>query len=140
MAYASEFDSFTIQALEDLNTHQYQAVTLADGKVANNGGEANGILQNKPKTNEHATLGYQGIMKFRAGGAVSANAEMTVVLSGYFLTAVNATFTIDSATAAANVTAADSGAMVVGRALAAVTSGSIGTGAFNFTKKATKLA
>ena len=36
----------TFQALEDLNTHQYQAITLADGKVANNGAEASGILVN----------------------------------------------------------------------------------------------
>ena len=113
MAWESKFDAFTIQAKEDMETEQYQAVALDDGKVANDGSEAIGILQNKPLTNEFASIGYQGIMKFRAGGAVAAAARMTVTTSGYFVTA-------------------GSGYYIVGRALAAVTSGSIGTGLFNF--------
>ena len=140
MAHANKYDIMTVQALEALDTHQYQAVTLADGKVANNGAEANGILINKPKINEHASVAYQGISKFRAGGAISANADMTVVLSGNLLTAINAVFTVDSATAGANVSATNSGASVVGIALAAVTSGSIGTGLFDFANKPNKLA
>ena len=140
MAHANKYDIMTVQALEALDTHQYQAVTLADGKVANNGAEANGVLINKPKINEHMSAAYQGIIKFRAGGAISKNADMTVVLSGYFLTAIYAVFTVDSATAAANVSATNSGAVVVGTAKYAVTSGSIGTGIFNFANKPNKLA
>jgi len=105
----------TFQALEDLNTHQYQAITLADGKVANNGAEASGILVNKPKSNEHATCGIFGEMKYRAGGAVSADGKITVSTSGYF-------------------TAAGSGDFIVGKAKAAVTSGSVGVGYFDFIK------
>lgn len=105
----------TIEALEDLNTdgHQYVAFALIDGKVANNAEEASGILQNKPKTNEHATITYLGESKYRAGLAVSKGDKLTVVDSGYF-------------------TQADSNDPVVGESKADVTSGSIGTGLFIF--------
>jgi len=114
MSFANWFKSFTVQAKEDLDTHQYLAVALDDGKVANNGSEAIGILQNKPKTNEHATIAFTGIMKFRAGGAVAIGARMTVATSGFLSTA-------------------GSGDYIVGREVAAVTSGSIGTGLLDFT-------
>ena len=105
--------TWSIQAKEALDTHQYQAVALDDGKVANNGAEALGILINKPKINEHAQLVIEGICKFRAGGAIAKAARMTVATSGY-------------------MTTAGSGYYPVGIALAAVTSGSIGTGLFRF--------
>lgn len=108
--------TWAIQAKEALDTHQYQAVALNDGKVANNGSEAFGILTNKPKINEHASLMLIGICKFRAGGAVAIDKRMTVSTSGYF-------------------TQAGSGFYTVGRALAAVTSGSIGIGLFDFTNR-----
>jgi len=114
MVWGGEYETLTIVALEALDTHQYQAVALDDGKVANNGSEAIGILLNKPKINEHATLAYKGISKFRAGGAITKGKRMTVATSGYFTTA-------------------GSGYYTVGRALETVTSGSIGVGAFDFT-------
>ena len=107
----------TIQALENLNTDafQYHAIALDDGKLANNGGEAAGIIKNKPKSGEAATIGYIGEMRFAAGLAVSADDGLTVTTSGWFK-------------------AAGSGSYIVGRAKAAVTSGSIGFGIFDFTK------
>ncbi len=113
MAYEGEHNILTIKALEALDTHQYQAVALDDGLVANDGKEAGGILQNKPKINEHASLSYLGERKFRAGLAITLQKAITVTTSGYFITA-------------------GSGTHIVGRALATVTSGSIGTGLFNF--------
>jgi len=106
----------TIQAGEDLNTsgHQYQAIALNDGKVANNGAEAGGILLSKPKSEDFLTLGREGEMKFRAGEAIQIAKPLTVVTSGYF-------------------TVAGSGDYIVGRAKSAVTSGSIGPGFFDFT-------
>ena len=116
MAYGGEFKQLPmpVKAGESLATNEYFAVALDDGKVANNGSEACGILQNKPASGEPMSIGYQGVMKFKAGGAVAAWARMTVATSGYFTTA-------------------GSGYYTVGRALAAVTSGSIGTGVFDFT-------
>ena len=105
----------TFRALENLDTHQYQAITLADGKVANNGAEATGILINKPKNGEFATCGHFGEMKFRAGATIAADAKLTVTTSGYFVTV-------------------GSGYHLVGRSKIAVTSGSVGTGFFDFIK------
>lgn len=103
----------TIEALEDLNTHQYLAFCLADGKLANNAEEASGILQNKPKQYEHATITYIGESKYKAGLAVSKGDKLTVTTSGYF-------------------TQADSNDPVIGEAKFDVTSGSVGTGIFVF--------
>ena len=105
----------TIKAEEDLYTSafQYHAIALVDGLLANNGEEASGILLNKPKSGEFLTLGYAGEMKFAAGGAISKGDKVTVTTSGWFTTA-------------------DSNDPVLGEAKAAVTSGSLGTGLFNF--------
>lgn len=105
----------TIQVTEDLNvsTAQYHAIALNDGKLAANGAEASGIIQNNPKNTEAAEVVYAGESRFAAGGAVSAGARVTVTTSGWF-------------------TAGGSGDYLVGRAKAAVTSGSIGIGIFNF--------
>ncbi len=103
----------TIQAGEDLNSHSFRAVALDDGKIANNGEEATGILQNKPKDGEFATLGYVGEMKFIAGAAITAGDKLTVVTSGF-------------------ITTADSSDVIVGENKTTVTSGSFGTGIFSF--------
>ena len=115
MTVENKYFAFTVQALEDLNSHQYQAIALDDGKVANDGDEAIGILLNKPKNTEFASVGITGILKYRAGEAVAIHKPLTVATSGY-------------------ITGAGSGDYIVGRALAAVTSGSIGKGVFDFTK------
>ncbi len=113
MAVKGEFSKLTVEAGADLRSLQYYAIALDDGQRAIHGGEANGILQSKPNTGEPATIGYLGVMKFRAGGAVSKDNWLRVDSNSTFV-------------------AAGSGHHLVGRALAAVTSGSIGTGVFNF--------
>lgn len=106
------------KAGENLNTDAliYRPIALDDGKLANNGAEAAGILQNKVLTGDHMTLLVQGISEFRAGGAVAAHGPMTVSTSGW-------------------CTAAASGDHQIGSALEAVTSGSIGVGLFDFAKE-----
>lgn len=114
MAQTGEHIGLNVQAKEDLNTHQYFAVSCQDGKIANDGAEASGILMNKPKSGEGANLGSVGELPFQAGGAISADAKITVTTSGY-------------------CTAAGSGDHIVGKnGQSAVTSGSIGRGLFNF--------
>ena len=113
MATNNWFRSTTIEAGEDLTGRQYHAIALDDGEIADNSHEAGGILINKPKSGEFLTLGYLGEMKFRAGVGLSGGNRLRVTTSGYFV-------------------AADSGYYTVGRAKVAVTSGSIGTGFFNF--------
>lgn len=114
MAQNGEYKGFNLEAKEDLNSHQYFAVTCDDGKIANSGAEASGILMNKPKSGEAASVGTVGEMAFQAGGAVAADAAMTVTTSGYCITA-------------------GSGYHIIGyNGQVAVTSGSIGRGNFNF--------
>lgn len=103
----------TFEALEDLNSHQYFAVALDDGKIANDGEEARGILLNNPKTNEFGTVATKGVSKFRAGKALTKGDKLTVTTSGWFTTG-------------------DSGYFIVGECRNTVTSGSIGTGDFLF--------
>ncbi|MEE8433932.1 MAG: hypothetical protein V3S64_04015 [bacterium] len=120
MSVEGRYFTWTIAAGEDLDDlepgtgHLFKAVALDDGKIAANGLEAGGILLYGGKQEEHLTLGYAGILKFTAGGAVSKGARLSVANSGYF-------------------TEAASGGYVVGRCLdTAVVSGAVGTGAFNF--------
>lgn len=94
-------------AAEDLNTHQYQIVTIADNKVANNGQEATGPLLNKPKSGEDGTILMMGVGKARAGGAIAKNGTFTTTTSGY-------------------ITASASGDYINGRALIAISSGAVG--------------
>ena len=107
----------TTEALNDLakgTGHIYKAVNQGTGKIANTGNTATGILQQGAPNTGHATLGYDGIMKFTASAAVnSAEQELTVTTSGY-------------------MKLADDGDYVVGRTLASVASGAVGFGIFNF--------
>ena len=113
MAQYGEHNGINFEALEDLDSHIYFAVTLDDGKIANNGAEATGILLNKPKTGESANCGVQGDLPYQAGGAVTKGDKLTVATSGY-------------------CTSAGSGDHIVGKAILTTTSGSIGRGMFNF--------
>lgn len=92
----------------------FKAVALDDGDIAANGQEAGGILEYVGNTGDHVTLAISGISKFTAAAAVAAGARMTVTGSGYMTTAT-------------------SGSYIIGRNLeTAVTSGSVGTGFFDF--------
>jgi len=103
----------TIQAGEDLSSHQYKAIAFDDGERADNSHEAAGIILNKPKDNEHAEYGVIGEFKYWAGGAITAGNRLRVDTDGW-------------------MALADSGYYTVGRSKTTVTSGSIGTGFFNF--------
>lgn len=108
--------SIPVVATEDLSSAQYHACDI-DGTLAQVGDTAIGLLQNKPESGEDGELTFGGRSRFRAGGAVTIGARLTCAASGW-------------------VTAAGSGDAIVGRALAAVTSGSIAEGIFNFATNA----
>ena len=113
MATENIHDQLTFPAGADLSAYQYHAIALDDNTLADTGEEAAGILQNKPASGAHGTLGMTGIMKFAAGAGLSRGAKLTVTTDGWFTTG-------------------DSGYYIVGEVLNTVTSGSIGTGIFNF--------
>lgn len=115
MATSNEVMRTTIAVTEDLSAAgaQFHGVAFADGKLANNADECSGILQNSPASGDHAALVYAGESKYAAGGAISAGGKITVSTSGWF-------------------TSAGSNDTVVGEAKNTVTSGSLGTGIFEF--------
>lgn len=105
-------ETIGLRAGQDLRSHQYKAVGVA-GTVAAANSAAIGIQLTKPNTDEDLSVQVFGRCKFRAGAAVSANAPIMVTTSGWLITCT-------------------SGSMAVGKAISAVTSGSIGDGVFNF--------
>ena len=120
MSVEGRYFTWTLAAGEDLDNLTpgtgplFKAVALDDGRIAQNGREAGGILLYGGQQEEHITVGYAGILKFTAGAAVAKGKRLTVNGSGYCIEA-------------------NSGSYVVGRALdSAISSGSVGTGAFNF--------
>lgn len=102
-----------VTAAEALTSHLGFAMALSDGKVANNGAEASGIIMSKGAIGEAINIGTVGDLPYQAGGAVTKGNKLTVGTSGYF-------------------TAAGSGDFIVGRSITTVTSGSVGRGMFNF--------
>lgn len=94
----------------DLSSHQYRCLRGAGAGVVNICSETAvtslgpqqyiGILQNKPKTDEAATVAFAGLSKAVTGAAVTANMLVTHNASGQVINAV-------------------SGAVVIGRALEA---------------------
>lgn len=106
----SNFQSrYPFTAGEALNTagHVGVAIAIDDGKVANSGLEATGVLYDKPASGQHGSMIIHGVAKARAGLAITAGKRVRVTTSGYFVVAA-------------------SGQAVVGRALEAITSGSLG--------------
>lgn len=112
MGYEAEMATATVVAGADLDTMQYKVVGLA-GTIAASSSAAGGILLNKPKSGEHATVGYHGRLKGYAGAAISLGAALMVTTSGFLITCT-------------------SGNGVVGKALEAANSGDIFAGIFNF--------
>ena len=111
-----------LKAGADLNTGdgtgaQYKAVAVG-GTIAANNTTAMGLLQNKPKTNEDAQVGYFGHMKGVAGGALTAGARVKITTSGY-------------------LAACASGDGACGKVIAACASGAAVEGIFDFISAAT---
>lgn len=115
MAHAGQCFSTQIKVTEDLRNAQYHAIALDDGALAVDGLEASGIIDDKPNTGDHAKVDYIGELKYAAGGAIGAGVRVTVAASGW-------------------IEAAASGDYSIGRnGETAITSGSLGTGFFDFT-------
>lgn len=101
--------TFPFTAGEDLHKVPQEGIAIAldDGKTANNSLEATGILLSKPKSGENGSMLMLGIGKGRAGAAITKGTRVRVTTSGYFVTAA-------------------SGYYHSGRAMEAITSGSLG--------------
>jgi len=113
MSVTAEKTSFAGIAGEDLSGLQYRAIEV-DGTLAANANVAAGILQNKPKSGEPATIAYMGQLKLRTGVAITVGQRLTITASGW-----------------AAVVVSGSGAQI-GRALTVAASGGLVEGLFYF--------
>jgi hypothetical protein len=114
MSTENKWLGITIQASENYQSaHQHKAIT-AGGLVAASPDLCVGLLKTKPGVGEHATVGYIGIMRYYAGGAVTNGENLTVTTSGFIV-----------ATGSASGT-------TVGKAIEAANSGDLAKGMFNF--------
>lgn len=95
MAYDNASLCITMKAGADLSSSQYLFVECSAADtvtVCNAAGErAIGVLQNDPTTNGAATVAVSGVVKVKAGAAVSANALVKTNSSGKAITAAAAT-------------------------------------------------
>lgn len=117
-----KMDTIQVTAGADLNTGggtgcQFKAVAVG-GTIAATSALAFGLLQNKPKNGEDATLAYRGHLRGVAGAAISAAARVMVTTSGYLI-------------------ACTSGHVPVGKAIAAAASGASVEGLFDFSNAGT---
>lgn len=113
MAGSGRFMSLQLTAGADLNAAggtgaQFKAIAVG-GTIAANNSLTMGLLQNKPKNGEDATVGYFGHMKGTAGGTITAGGLVKVTTSGYLLAVTSNDIACGQA-----ITAAASGATVEG--------------------------
>lgn len=77
-------DTFIADA--DLDAYQYTIMVNSTGPRVNRnfsgGGRSIGILQNKPKSGEHATVTVLGKTRVLAGGTITAGGGFTNTISG----------------------------------------------------------
>jgi len=87
MATSGDNRTISLVAGADLSSGAQFKVVAVGGTIAAANTAAIGILQNRPKTGEGASVVYDGHAKAYVGGAVSAGGALKVTTSG-FLTAV----------------------------------------------------
>jgi hypothetical protein len=100
----------TIIAGVDLSDSQYLAIS-PEGLLPTNAADVGGILQNKPKASEAASIVIAGASKYRATEGHTAGQRLQATTTGW-------------------LTAASSGYHIIGRALTACESGSVNLGVF----------
>lgn len=101
MSYQGKFETWTIQAKEDLSNLTpgsgalYKVVNMNTGLFANNGQGANGVLQYGAESGGHVTLGIDGVQKGVFATAITTpGMELTVTTSGYLTVASDATWVV----------------------------------------------
>lgn len=112
MAFSNDLGCESFVASGDLDTSQFHIVNIVGAHTVANAviRTGYGVLQNKPKTGEHATVAVEGTTKVIAGAAVSVGDLITSAGSGF-------------ATTVASGVAGDK--QVMGRAITAAASGSV---------------
>lgn len=82
----SQLQDETFVANADMDTHRYTLVVNSAGLLVDRqftgGGKVCGVLQNKPKSGEAATVRRHGMSRVRAGGTIVGGGEFTSTISG----------------------------------------------------------
>lgn len=101
-------DVVTVVAGQDLDTMQYKIVGVG-GTIVATADLALGVNLRKPKSGEHASVGWMGHMKAYAAAAIVITLPITVTTSGFMI----------------NVTSGDGVSTPVGMPLVAANSGDL---------------
>lgn len=118
MSTTGDQELIAIAAGADLSSGcQYKVIDVG-GTISAANSAALGILKNKPKLGESATIVYAGHAKVYAGAAITAGNRLKTTTSGY-------------------VVAVASGDGACGKAIKAANSGSLVEGIFDFAGAAT---
>lgn len=80
----SSYDDVPVDAAADLSAAQYKAVQIG-GTIASTNTNALGILQNKPKNGEDASVRIHGRSRYWAGGAVTKGNRLAITTSGWMV-------------------------------------------------------
>lgn len=107
MSASGDKDSIAIAAGADLSAFQYKIIAV-DGTLAATNAVALGVLRNKPKSGEFASVAYAGHMKaYVGGGSIAVGDQLAVTTSGYLIKNITST----SGIVGRAITAAASGAL-----------------------------
>lgn len=106
--HEGKHDDVSIAAGADLSALQYHIINVS-GTICVSDLTSLGVLQNTPESGENASIAWQGYMKAKAGGTITAGARLTVTTSGT-LSVVSSGDT--SGVVGKAMTAAASGALV----------------------------
>jgi hypothetical protein len=94
-------EKVAIPAAADLSAAQYKIVDVA-GTISAANSAALGVLYNKPKSGEGATVAVSGHMKAYAGGTITKGARLKVTTSGFLVVVASGDGTCGKSMAAAN--------------------------------------
>lgn len=101
MSYEAEQQRLNVAAGADLSTMQYKVISVA-GTIAAVSTAAVGILQNKPKSGEQASVAYHGRMKGYAAAAIPVGKGVAVTTSGFIKLVQSGEVAVGLTLAAAN--------------------------------------
>lgn len=101
MSVSGESLKIAITAGADLSAHQFKIIDVA-GTISAANGAALGVLINKPKSGEDATIAYSGHMKAYAGGSITRGARLKVTTSGFLIVVASGDGSCGKAMLAAN--------------------------------------
>jgi Uncharacterized conserved protein (DUF2190) len=101
MSASGDSQKIAVSAGADLSAAQYKVIDVA-GTISAANSAALGVLQNKPKSGEDASVAVLGHMKAYAGGTITKGARLKVTTSGWLVVVASGDGTCGKSLQAAN--------------------------------------